>query len=60
MGPAGPSGRREPQACRAAPPARPVSPADRERIIATLKGIGPIADRLIAEQREIAGFRASS
>jgi len=38
---------------RAASPARPVSPADRERIIDTTKGTGPIADRLIAEEREI-------
>ena len=36
-----------------ASPARPVSSAERESIIATMKGIGPIADRLIAEQREI-------
>jgi plasmid stability protein len=38
---------------RAASPARPVSRADRERIIATMKGVGPIADRLIAEEREV-------
>lgn len=38
---------------RAASPARPVSPADRKRIIATMKGIGPVADRLIAEEREV-------
>jgi len=38
---------------RAASPVRPVSAAERERILATMKGIGPIADRLIAEEREI-------
>jgi len=38
---------------RAATPARPVSPADRESIIATMKGLGPIADRLMAEERDV-------
>jgi hypothetical protein len=33
-------------------PARPVSEAERERIIASTRGIGPILDRLIAEDRE--------
>jgi plasmid stability protein len=38
---------------RPASPVRPVSPADRARIIAAMKGIGPIADRLISEERDI-------
>jgi len=38
---------------RPAAPIRPVSPADRERIIASMKGVGPIADRLITEEREL-------
>ena len=32
-------------------PARPVSKAERDRIIASAKGIGPIVDRLIDEDR---------
>jgi HicB family len=32
-------------------PARPVSEAERERIIASTRGIGPIVDRLIDEDR---------
>jgi hypothetical protein len=32
-------------------PARPVSKAERERIIASTRGIGPILDRLIDEDR---------
>jgi plasmid stability protein len=38
---------------RPASPARPVSAAERERIITSMKGIGPIADRLIADEREL-------
>jgi len=33
-------------------PARPVSEAERERISASTRGIGPILDRLIDEDRE--------
>ncbi len=33
-------------------PAAPMSKAERERIIASTRGIGPILDRLIAEDRE--------
>jgi HicB family len=32
-------------------PARPVSKAERDRIIASTRGIGPIVDRLIEEDR---------
>jgi plasmid stability protein len=32
-------------------PARPVSAAERERIVASTRGIGPILDRLIDENR---------
>jgi plasmid stability protein len=32
-------------------PARPVSEAERERIVASTRGIGPILDRLIDEDR---------
>jgi len=32
-------------------PARPVSKAERDRIIASTRGIGPIVDRLIDEDR---------
>jgi hypothetical protein len=32
-------------------PARPVGKAERERIIASTRGIGPIVDRLIDEDR---------
>jgi len=33
-------------------PARPVSKAERERIIASTRGIGKVLDRIIAEDRE--------
>ena len=35
-----------------APPARPVSKAERDRIIASTRGIGKVLDRIIAEDRE--------
>ena len=33
-------------------PARPVSKAERDRIIASTRGIGKVLDRIIAEDRE--------
>jgi plasmid stability protein len=33
-------------------PAAPMSAAQRRRVIASMKGIGPIADRLLADERE--------
>jgi plasmid stability protein len=32
--------------------AQPVTPAERARIIATTRGLGPIADQLLAEERD--------